>query len=66
MKHQASPKGPVTKPLLQDLVNRTQTKSKQNAAVPAVEKSPVKKPGQPALYQDAGGAYSSDFTFPQE
>ena len=66
MKHQESPKGSVTKPLLQDLIHRKQENDKVNPLVPTVEKLPAKQPVQPALYQDAGSGYNSNLTFPQE
>lgn len=63
MKRQEDPKGSITKPLLQDLINRKQANAKQNPPVPAVEKGPTK---QPTLYQDAGSGYNSNLTFPQD
>ena len=66
MKRQESPKGSITKPLLQDLMNRKEANDKLNPVLPAVEKSPAKQPEQPALYQDAGSGFNSNFTFPQD
>ena len=66
MKRQENPKGSITKPLLQDLISRKQGNTKQNPVVPAVEKSPAKQPAQPALYQDEGSGFNSNFTFPQD
>lgn len=66
MKRQENPKGSITKPLLQDLISRKQADNKQNPVVPAVENSPAKQPVQPALYQDPGNGFNSNFTFPQD
>ena len=66
MKRQDNPKGSITKSLLQDLMNRKQAADKKNPAVPAVENSPAKHPVQPALYQDSGSGFNSNFTFPQD
>jgi hypothetical protein len=66
MKRQESPKGAITKPLLQDLMNRQQENDKLKPVAPAVEKSPAKQPKQPALYQDSGSGYNSNLTFPQD
>jgi len=66
MKRKESPHGLITKPLLQDLINRKKAHDKLNAPVPAKEKSPDKEPVQPALYEDAGGGFNSNFTFPQD
>ena len=66
MKRQENPKGSITKPLLQELINRKGANDKLKPVAPAVEKSPVKQPAQPALYQDEGGGFNSNFTFPQD
>ena len=66
MKQKESPKGSITKPLLQDLIDRKKADEKLKANTPAVEKSPAKQPVQPALYQDAGNGFNSNFDFPQE
>ena len=66
MKRQENPKGLITKPLLQDLMDRQKADDKLNATVPVVEKSPASQPIQPALYQDAGSGFNLDFTFPQD
>jgi hypothetical protein len=66
MKRQDNSKGSITKTLLQDLMSRQQADTKQNPVVPVVENSPAKQPMQPALYQDAGNGYNSNFTFPQD
>ena len=54
-------KGSITKPLLKELVDREKADSK--ITNPSVESKPL----DPAdLYQDSGGGYNRDFTFPQE
>jgi hypothetical protein len=53
----------VTAPLLKDLVERDQANSKSNFSSPSVGAKPLPSP---ALYQDSGGGYNEDFTFPQE
>ena len=65
MKHNQNPKGSITKPLLQELVDREKA-DKPNANTPTVVKSPAKQPIQPALYEDPGSGFNSDFTFPQD
>ncbi|MBV9611832.1 MAG: hypothetical protein JO091_05140 [Acidobacteriaceae bacterium] len=52
---------PVTKPLLKQLVYREKADSKKED--PSVGSKPVPPPN---LYQDSGGGYNRDFTFPQE
>ncbi len=54
-------KGSVTKPLLKELADREKADSK--AANPSVDSKPLPSPD---LYQDSGGGYNPDFTFPQE
>jgi len=66
MKRKENPKGSITKPLLQDLVDRKKGNDKPDANAPVVEKSPAKRPAQPALYQDPGSGFNSNFTFPQD
>ncbi|MGH9622765.1 MAG: hypothetical protein ACRD6B_03480 [Bryobacteraceae bacterium] len=51
----------VAKPLLKSLVDRKKTNSKIEK--PSIGSKPLKPA---ALYQDAGGGYNPDFTFPQE
>jgi hypothetical protein len=52
--------GSIIHPLLQDLMQRQKADSDKTA--PSVGSAPV----EPAdLYQDAGGGYNSDLTFPQ-
>ena len=53
--------GSITQPLLKDLIEREKANAK--VVAPKVESKPL----EPAsLYQDAGGGYNPDFTFPQE
>ena len=53
----------VTGPLLKDLVNRQKAESKLALKEVQVGSAPL----LPAdLYQDAGGGYNVDFTFPQD
>jgi hypothetical protein len=53
----------ITKPLLQDLKDREKADSKINNPDPSVGSKPLPPPD---LYQDSGGGYNPDFTFPQE
>ena len=72
MKSNESPSDCITGPLLQDLVERVKAVQQQLNPVPSVGSEPLapsvgSKPlDPPALYEDAGGAYNQDFTFPQE
>jgi K+-transporting ATPase c subunit len=61
MKADKRDKESVTKPLLEDLVKRQKTDSKIEN--PTVGSTPLPPPD---LYQDSGGGYNPDFTFPQE
>jgi hypothetical protein len=64
MKHQQPKKGtPVTGPVLKDLVKRQTAESKQVLSGVTIGSAPL---APPDLYQDAGGGYNRDFTFPQE
>jgi hypothetical protein len=63
MKFKPRDKAPVTKPLLSDLVKRDKAGRKVVMDQPSVESDPLPAPD---LYQDAGGGYNPDFTFPQE
>ena len=51
----------VTKPLLKELAEREKADSK--IVNPTVGSKPLPPPD---LYQDSGGGYNLDFTFPQE
>jgi hypothetical protein len=64
MKRNNSLKSSVTGPLLKELVDLQKTTQKQGFSKSPVEK--VSSPKQPDLYQDAGGGYNSDLTYPQE
>jgi hypothetical protein len=66
MKQKESPKGSITKPLLQDLMDRMKAGEMPKGSMPSTEKPPAKQPVQPALYQDAGSGFNSNFDFPQE
>jgi hypothetical protein len=60
MKSNQGPKGSVLQPLLKKVVDLA--KGKSNVEKPSVGSKPL---DPPALYQDAGLGYNSDFTFPQ-
>jgi hypothetical protein len=53
----------VSEPILKDLVERHQVETKQVMAQVLIGKEPLKPA---ALYQNDGGAYSNNFTFPQK
>jgi hypothetical protein len=53
----------VTAPLLKDLAVRDKANSKSIDPDPSVGSKPLDPPD---LYQDAGGGYNQDSTFPQE
>jgi hypothetical protein len=53
----------ITAPLLKELMDREKANSKINNADPSVGSKPLPPPD---LYQDSGGGYNEDFTFPQE
>jgi hypothetical protein len=54
----------ITDPLLKDLLERQKAYSQAVLIKkPEVGSEPLSSPD---LYQDAGGSYNSDFTFPQE
>ncbi|MBV8827704.1 MAG: hypothetical protein JO217_12190 [Acidobacteriaceae bacterium] len=55
--------GSITKPLLKDLIERDQANARVMLTSPVVENQPL---APPDLYQDAGGGYNLDFTYPQE
>jgi len=61
MQSQKQRNGSITAPVLKDLIERE--KLNRKIENPSVSDSP----SAPAdLYQDAGGGYNPDFTFPQE
>lgn len=53
----------MTGPILKDLMDRDKANSKINNPDPSVGSKPLPSPD---LYQDSGGGYNEDFTFPQE
>jgi len=53
----------ITAPLLKDLMDREKANSKISNPDPSVGSKPLPSPD---LYQDAGGGYNQDFTFPQD
>jgi len=53
----------ITEPLLKELDDRENANSKLIKNDPSVESTPREIPD---LYQDSGGGYNSDLTFPQE
>jgi hypothetical protein len=61
MKNKVSEKAPVIQPLIKDLAGRAKKDSAKNN--PTVGSTPLQ---QPALYQDPGSGYNTDFTFPQD
>jgi hypothetical protein len=56
-------RGSITEPLLKELVDREKASSKLTKNEPTVESKPLDPPD---LYQDSGGGYNPDLTFPQE
>ena len=64
MKQNKKEKASVTAPLLQKLINYD--KARQQSVVAASPELENCVPAQPDLYQDLGGAYYKNFTFPQE
>jgi hypothetical protein len=63
MKSNDRQNGSITEPLLKDLMDRDKANSKFNHPDPSVGSKPLPPPD---LYQDSGGGYNEDFTFPQE
>jgi hypothetical protein len=65
MKHKQAraPRPLVSGPPLKQLVEREKAESKQRMQAVSVRSAPQPAP---ALYQDAGGGYNRNFTFPQE
>lgn len=63
MKSKSRDNAPITKPLLSDLVEREKAGRKAVMDQPSVGSDPLQSPD---LYQDAGGGYNPDLTFPQE
>ena len=63
MKASDRQKRTITGRMLSDLVNREKANQKARLEGPEVGLTPLDPPD---LYQDAGGGYNRDFTFPQE
>ena len=63
MKRNSNQKQSLTNSLLRDLFQADRSNQKQTSQKAGIGKTPLK---QPDLYQDAGGAYNQDFTFPQQ
>lgn len=61
MKSSERQKGSVARPLVKELADRQKADSKVEN--PLVSSKPLPPPD---LYQDSGGGYNPDFTFPQE
>ncbi|HMF74965.1 MAG TPA: hypothetical protein VK604_04825 [Bryobacteraceae bacterium] len=63
MKSKKSEHGPVTGALVKELTERQKTAVKTQMQKPGIGSTPL---AQPALYQDPGSGYNSNFTFPQD
>jgi hypothetical protein len=63
MKSKDRNSGSLTEPLLKDLKDREKANSKPSNPDPSVGSKPLPPPD---LYQDSGGGYNQDLTFPQE
>ncbi|MBV8550661.1 MAG: hypothetical protein JOY54_05120 [Acidobacteriaceae bacterium] len=63
MKSKDRRRGSITEPLLRDLLDRQKADSKVELQNVTVGSKPL---APPDLYQDPGGGYNPDFTFPQE
>jgi hypothetical protein len=62
MKNKGRQSGSITKPLLKDLMDLQKVNEKRNPE-PSIGSTPL----DPAmLYEDPGGGYNLDYTFPQE
>jgi len=53
----------LTEPLLEHIKQRDQANFEANFPKPAVD---TKALAQPDLYQDSGGGYRANFTYPQD
>jgi len=62
MKRNPNPDNPITKPLLEGLVDSSKIKEQAPVPKPTVENTPPKAPD---LSHDSGGGYNSDKSFPQ-
>lgn len=63
MKTKNSKSESVTAPLLQDMVKQDKANTKLIRENVSIGEKPL---NPPALYEDSGEGYNSDFTFPQE
>jgi len=63
MKTKNSKQDSVTAPLLKDLVTADRASQKSNCDNVSIGQKPV---DPPALYEDAGEGYNSDYTYPQQ
>jgi len=63
MKSRKQPKGSITEPVLRDMLDRQKADSEAELKNITVGSKPLPSPD---LYQDPGGGYNPDFTFPQE
>jgi hypothetical protein len=63
MKKNNNQAGTVTGPLLKDLM--ATHKAERQAVMPSPEVKQTEE-SKPDLYQDSGGGYNSNFTFPQD
>jgi hypothetical protein len=63
MKSNERKNAPVTAPILKDLAQREKANSKIIIPDPSVGSKPLDPPD---LYQDSGGGYNPDLSFPQE
>jgi hypothetical protein len=64
MKEKTKPQsGSFTKPLLDSLAWQDKANYQANFHPPTVGSTPLQ---QPALYQDPGSGYNSNFNFPQD
>jgi hypothetical protein len=53
----------ITEPLLAHIKERDQANFEANFPNPSVGSTPL---AQPDLYQDSGGGYNANFTYPQD
>jgi len=63
MKSKTRLKAPITKPILKPLVDREKADLKKQTQTPSIGSRPT---DPPAIYEDPGTGYNSDFTFPQK
>jgi hypothetical protein len=63
MKRNSSSKPSLTDSLLKELLESVKAESRRNHPEPSIGSEPLPAPD---LYQDAGGGYNPDLTFPQD